>query len=372
MRKRILIVAAPFGYGPAARALLIADALSGLVDVTFLSRGDALRFIERHRPASAAVVDGVFEVAFPERADLAGFDSFVSVGNEPAVRHLIRQGLALRTIFVDSIVAWRNASAADAFDAEILAYLAQDFPGVEDCVHQCRARHVEVTAPIVWAGRRIVRDPRPAGICLHLGGVTSPLVSWDRVRPSVEIMVERTRALASRSGRTLTVIGSEHLGTLAGADGDSLRIIPQASPIEAAAHVARAEVLVSTPGIGAIYEALELAVPVILLPPMNSTQLHQYGVYTGLGLAGTIAADEFAHLRDAAQSVPWSRQTAFCVAWLARNRAPALAWLAAHLERLLHPGTGEAASGLLLQRQSAMRATFSAVDALERLRVLVA
>ena len=49
MSDRVLIIAAPFGYGPAARALLLANALADLAAVTLLSSRDAYRFIAQHR-----------------------------------------------------------------------------------------------------------------------------------------------------------------------------------------------------------------------------------------------------------------------------------------------------------------------------------
>ena len=41
MKKNVLIIAAPFGFGPASKALLIADALKGDANISILTDGDA-------------------------------------------------------------------------------------------------------------------------------------------------------------------------------------------------------------------------------------------------------------------------------------------------------------------------------------------
>ena len=136
MRNRVLIIAAPFGYGPAARAMLIASALADLATVTLLSSRDAYRFIVRHRAPPVRCLEGIFSRLFPSREALAEFDTFISINNDPAVRHLIAAGLAERTIFVDSILPWRAAREAAGFTQPIGAYVAQDFPGAKSTCHE--------------------------------------------------------------------------------------------------------------------------------------------------------------------------------------------------------------------------------------------
>lgn len=359
MRKKLLIVAAPFGYGPAARALLLARGLADTADVTILSFGDAYRFIDRFKPGAVACREGGFRAAFPRAAELAPFTLVVSVNNEPAVHHLIELDLAARTVFVDSILPWRAAHSPITFAAPLCAYLVQDFPGVEASLAACHAHIVERVAPMVWSGAGAggaggagaSRQPPLGHVTLHLGGVTSPLVTWAMLRQPIEQIFLRTHELTRRFGRRLSVIGSRHLATLTPANADDVVIRADISPPETAELLGQSELLLSTPGIGAIFEAMTGGVPTLVLPPMNSTQLLQYGVFTDRGLPGAMSDSVAAGMRQQAAALPWGQQTAYCIEFLHRHLADSLAEVPRHLERLWSPG------GETLRHQTASAGT---------------
>ncbi|MDO8419517.1 MAG: hypothetical protein Q7S90_05715 [Rubrivivax sp.] len=390
MRKNVLIVAAPFGYGPVARALLVAQALADVADITILSSGDAYRFATRFMRGPIVGREGVFRSVYADAADLAPFDLFISINNDPAVHHLVHMGLEARTVFVDSILAWRSVNSPVRFRKPILGYLAQDFPGVASGLADCQAQIVELTAPMVWNSPAVerARPPRasPAtgddrgctrvapvslqqrrAVTLHLGGVTSPLVSWEMLRRPIEAIFRRSVALARRHGRRLVVVGNRHLGDLSVGDGD-VEILGDVSPPEAAALVGDSEILLSTPGIGAVYEALACRVPVILLPPMNSTQLIQYGVFAQRGFPGSMHARAGAALLQAATSIPWDRQTAYSIDFLSRNLSAALAELPRQMARLLGDDTGATARQEALRVQADFLGALSRTSAVEIMR----
>lgn len=381
--RRILIIAAPFGYGPAARALLIATALTDLAEVTVLSSRDAYRFIALNRAPQVRCREGIFSRLFPGRDALAEFDLFISINNDPAVRHLVAAGLAERAIFVDSILPWRAAGAAAGFGQPIGAYLVQDFPGASRLLGTCRAHRVELTAPIVWprdTGGTVARPPRHEGarlrrLVLHFGGITSPLVPWEVIRRPIEGMANLVADAARRHERELVVLGSRHLGSLplpSNAPSDSgIRVVAQASPAEAAALVEGAELLVTTPGIGMVYEAMAREVPTVLLPPVNSTQLHQYAVLTAFGYPGAMSERAASALQGATTDAPWDGQTVLAVRWLQANLAEALAALPSALDCLLADRGGSAVREAVLGRQRRLRESLSRRDAVELLRELV-
>lgn len=346
MRRSVLIIAAPFGYGPAARALLVAQGLVDVADVTILSARDAYRFVERHKPDGVACRKGVFRKLFLSANDLAAFDLFISINNEPAVLHLLDLGLAARTVFIDSVLPWRAASHPPESREPILSYLVQDFPGVRAHLAQCQAQTVALTAPMLWSKPHDgVRPPRPKGqVTLHVGGVTSPLVSWDMLRGPIEGFLARAHALTHSFGRRLVVIGSRHLGQWTQANAPDVAILGDISPPETAALIGRSEVLLSTPGIGAIYEAMASAVPVVVFPPTNSTQVLQYAVYTDAGLPGTMAEPASKALRQNAAGLPWQQQTTYSIDFLHHHLAACLSELPRHLELLLAPGRSASGS----------------------------
>ncbi len=372
--KNIMIAAAPFGYGPAARALLIADALAARGSVTLFTNRDAMRFVRRHADPAVTCIEGVFHRSFASAAELGRFDRFISVNNEPAVHHLIAHGLAGRTVFVDSLLEWRALSGSGAFGEAILGYLVQDFPGAAARLGACRARHVALTAPMVWnaSTRCRVADTAARGVVLHLGGVTSPLVGWDALREPIATIVDQAWRISSRHGRSLTVVGSRHLASLASDDPAGPRILAESSPWDTASLICGSELLLTTPGIGAVYEAITRAVPIVMLPATNSTQLRHYGVYADSGFAGSIPDAARERLRSAADAMPWERQTAFSVGWLRANPALALGRLREHVDSVLQPETdGGAARALMLRRQSEFLAALSSASAIEQLEQLL-
>lgn len=326
MKKNILVIAAPFGYGPASIALLIADALAEGANVTILSNRDAYQFVDKYKKDGVRCREGVFGLAYSRLEDLAQFDSFISVSNEPAVHYLIQSGFSSRTVFVDCLLPWRSARSSGRFARNILAYLVQDYPGAARYLRECRADRVELTAPMVWnSGETGTRLGKEKSVIMQIGGVTSPLVSWEMIGKTIKEVIGGVIALSEQHGRHLTIIGSKHLNHIQTDRGREVSIRADVSPREAAALINSAELVLTTPGIGTIYEAIVCGTPVVLLPPMNSTQLSQYGVFTGSGFPGLINCRDFAEMFEKTLNISWDKQTAYTIEWLNMNSSGVLA-----------------------------------------------
>jgi hypothetical protein len=97
MKPRVLIVAAPFGFGPAAKALILAHGLKDLADLTLFADREAWAFMDRHKPLTVASRCGIFGQVFSDRAALQEYDQIVSINHVPALVHLQALGLAKRT-----------------------------------------------------------------------------------------------------------------------------------------------------------------------------------------------------------------------------------------------------------------------------------
>jgi UDP-N-acetylglucosamine transferase subunit ALG13 len=160
-------------------------------------------------------------------------------------------------------------------------------------------------------------------VVLHLGGMTSPLASWADISGSVAALVQSVIDAVATQGQALTVMGSPHLAGL-GLGGGPVTVLGDISPERAAQLIAGASVLITTPGIGAIFEALSQDTPVILLPPMNSTQLMHHQVLTGAGLHDLLSPAHAARLTALAGTLDWTQQTQLCLALL-RQVGPQLA-----------------------------------------------
>lgn len=370
MRPRLLVLAAPFGYGPASKALMVAKALSDEWEVTIFSARDAMRFIDRFRPQGVHCLGGVFQRALPGEAEMRAFDAFVSINNEPAVHHLVSHGQAGRTVFLDSILPWRSIHSPVGFGQSIRAYLVQDFPGADRCLHLCHAEVVRLTAPMVWtpATKKEITQP-PGHVIVHLGGVTSPLVDWAMLDKPIAAIIKDVTGVAARYRRQVKVVGSRHLASMSSTD-PLTALLGEVNPPEMVDLMQASDVLVTTPGLGAIYEAMACRVPVLVLPPMNSTQLHQYIEFTSRGFSGSCGSAYRRVLATAAQSVRWDRQTAFCIDGLSRRLPEALAELPSSLDALLGSGA-EAARGAALGRQDAFIGGLSQVGAIDAIRELL-
>jgi hypothetical protein len=368
--KKILIVAAPFGYGPVVKALLIADDLAAIAEVTIFSSRDAYQFVDRYKGSGVCCKEGIFQSEFSTKEDLARFDYFISINHEPAVHYLIEQGLALRTIFVDSILPWRSRNGTVGFAQSILAYLVQDFPDVASNLVACRANTVELIAPMVWQKSRDDVPSRDVSrkVILHVGGVTSPLVRWEKLQKPIEEIVRKTVQSVLHSRASITVIGSRHLSSMAWEQDASVTVLGDVSPPESAALIADADLLITTPGIGAVYEALAVGVPIILLPPMNSTQLLQYGVLTTRGFLGSIDAIPAADLLKKAETFSWDMQTAFVIQWLNRNVDIAISGFVGDIEQMLDTESDGTRRTEVLANQSVFFNSLSNNDAMLAIR----
>lgn len=310
MKPNVLIVAAPFGFGPAARSLNLAEGLKDVAQLFFFSDGDAYRFIEKHKPEASSCVKGIFAQTFPSPESLTRYDLFICVNQAPAFEHLSKLGRANQTVFLDSLLRWRT-EVAGATPKGGLAYLAEDYPGAAQYLDKSAAQRVELIAPLVWPSR--YNSPvRRGGITLHLGGATSPLAPWEVLAGAIESAARRVAELAREHGSAVTIIGSAHLKRLPPL-GDDVTVLGDVSPELSATLIGNSVLLATTPGIGAVNEALARDTPIVLLPPMNSTQLAHYEVLSDCGIAGVLQPDIARRMIQTAKKLPWDQQTRLCL-----------------------------------------------------------
>ncbi len=369
MKSAVLIIAAPFGFGPAAKALIIEAALRDIAHVTFSADGDAAAFLERHQQSGAICIKGRFSSVFSDPRMLEAFDWIISVNHEPAISHLGRLGLAGRGVFVDSLLAWRSPSAPVEMPPGLSAYLVQDYPGAGALLTRCHARTVALTSPIIWPleGNE---TPRPrAGITLHFGGIISPIATWESVAPAVLHIAREVVALARRCRTDLTILGSARLRELP-LTADNVRVLGDVSPAESARQIASALLVVSTPGIGAVYEAITHDTPVVVLPAMNSTQMHHYRVLTRHSIPGAAHPDLMTRVFAIAAKVSWDQQTRLCLKILQDFPVPALSQLTQICLPLVESDADPQVRERHLDSQRTLLATLSKTDPIKLLRRL--
>jgi hypothetical protein len=366
LKRNVLIVAAPFGFGPAARSLIVAEGLKDVADVSFFSDGDAHRFIEKYKPATSSCASGIFAQTFQNPGALQQFDLFICVNQAPAFEHLGKLGRADRTVFLDSILRWRTEVAGTLVTGG-LAYLAEDYPGAEPHLDRGAAQRVELTAPLVWPSERTPSGER-RGITLHLGGATSPLAPWEAMARPIEMLAKHAADLARRHDTSLTVIGSAHLKRLPPL-GDGVTVLGDVSPERAASLIGNSVLLVSTPGVGAVNEAIARATPIALLSPMSSTQLLHYNVLTQHGVSGVLEPDLVRRMSEITRTLSWTQQTQFCLKLWSEQTARLLMQMPRVLGDLLNNETLEVRNRALSAQRSILAGLSrrSAIDVIKDL-----
>ena len=180
--RRILIIAAPFGFGPSSKALILAEYLRGRFQVSISSMGSAVEFLQENVPEGVNIVQGMFRNVFPTRETLIGFDAFISVNQVPALQHLATLGFAEKSVFVNSISQWRAESEPSSLPEGLLAHIVQDEfsdPASDRVLHPANA---VVTAPLLWPDEVRPDMGERQGVLVHTGGMTSPAAGVDLVR----------------------------------------------------------------------------------------------------------------------------------------------------------------------------------------------
>lgn len=317
--KKTLIVAAPFGYGPAAKAIHIAEHLAGRTDVTIVSAGDAYRLIRKYTDPSVTCLSGTFQSVF-ETYQLASHDVFISINNAPAVTYLADSGYQYRTVFIDSLLPWRVQNDPANWQLPIQAYLVEDFPGSEVFLSHCLAERVELVAPGFC--RRVYREPgtERGNITLALGGITSPLVTWEAAGIPVARIIEGVMDLSRQYGTPVTIIGSEHLRRFLDRENQDVEIMSAISPAQASKAISESGFIITTPGLGSVHQGIACDVPVLLLPPMNSTQLFHSRVFHRHKMPMTLASGPAVELFELSDIPSWHQQTRACIDWLHANQ----------------------------------------------------
>lgn len=209
------------------------------------------------------------------------FDAVLVVSNSANLETYATRGVPI--FFVD-ILFWlgdgKGPSRSRLFEAEF----AQAFPGVEE---RLSAPPDEMDISIIGPLIRETDAPTSArrGTVVHLGGARS---RW--IRPG-----ENTRYPAMVAGWLQGLLpdlappihlacGAEAAALIARESSTpGIEVGPLPQP-EFLRRVSQAQLYITTPGLGGLFEALTRRTPTLLLPPQNATQVLQLARYERLEL----------------------------------------------------------------------------------------
>lgn len=332
--RRVLIVAAPFGLGPASKALIIAEFLGSEHRVSFSCEEGPAGFVRANAPPGAEVLVGRFRERFESRESLAYFDAIISVNQVPALHHVCALGLAQRAIFVDSLAGWRAEAEPEGAPKGLLAHVIQD-----EIPDPAAPRHplppgAQLCAPLLWPSAQVPIVGERRGVIVHAGGMRPSGSSRAAVAAiATALIVPIVMHARSRREEVALLGNADVFGGLPQLPG--VTVLGSVSPAQALAAIGHAELLVTTPGIGAIYEAMSCRTPVLLLPPMNSTQARHARVLAGHGIPTVIGVRTLEQLGERLAALPWQHQTAALLGSLAQHAGQLSVRARATLDRML-------------------------------------
>jgi len=269
----IAFEAVPFGFGPVAKLLAIAEGFNGECETTFVGSGCSLALA-----TDSQCFDRIMEVDTlkPEEHQetlarcLRGCTAVVSVMDPAFAAWTIARGL--RTVVVDSLFwmwdripePWHRAHAV----------VLQRFDGVEQRVESelCRPR-ARVVGPIL--SPKVGGWPQQEGqsntLLINLGGAEDPIStdSFLCARSMTHFLAQLD--VLETFGRKVLTVGPRQRGRLMPLAAEGLEVLTLDHDAFLQ-ELAGAQVLCTTPGLTVTFESFALGVPCVFLPPFNYSQ----------------------------------------------------------------------------------------------------
>lgn len=271
----------PFGYGPAAKLLVIARALKDRgLRLVFIGRGIALELASR----TGQMFDEILcsEAPHEVQAVVGRAAAVLSVMDRELAQVATASGAPLYV--VDSLL-WMRDAVPPAFRGAS-RYWAQDFLGLREIQGDYQPAP-SIVGPIVslGAGRR---DPAPERLLVNLGGCEAPDGADASVRAYANFVVGGLLGspLAERfAGRSTVIAGARCIEALqaryAGRDVEFVSLSHEA----ALERLAGASLVMTSPGLTMMFESFQHGVPTFFLPPQNYSQWCTLRLLRDAGLA---------------------------------------------------------------------------------------
>ncbi len=276
----------PFGYGPAAKLVTLAERLRNDWRLVFAGRGTALELVSRS-------------------PDL--FDEIVAApANDPSIEDWGAQAWGVLSLMdreagelatrlrkplfvVDSLLWMRPATPRPLRTARV--YWAQNFPGLAPEAYQPRPRLV---GPVVADGAPR-RKGDGSGLVVNLGGSAAPYDRQPLYEAYARFVLKAVvgAGLAARFGRVQVLGGAAVIASLGEWERHPGLTLASLSHQEAARQMAAAEAVLTAPGLTAILECFQQGTPTWFLLPQNYSQ---WWILQTLRAKG--AADDAFHWAD--------------------------------------------------------------------------
>ncbi len=288
MAKRLVCVASAFGYGPVSTLLAVAKPLKRLgYELVFVGRGLAQEFAA-HFPFDRVLTWKDASDQDQIEQELLRANGIVNV-SEPRLELVVRQ-IPIPHFYID-ILFWMW-SRLNPWTARADIYFIQNFSGVKDKLSEWRAnmRNPQIVGPIVdLPESRPSRGQEGSRLIINFGGLESSSLKEGQEFIYAHTLTRLLLPLLDRS-RFESILFTGNVSGMANLE----RQFPEKAGRIQFAHLSHetfvaqlgsAELLLSSPGLTATYEAFLLNAPVRFLPPQNYSQTLMLDYYGQSGLS---------------------------------------------------------------------------------------
>jgi len=278
--KTVVFTAAPYGYGPTAKAISIAEELIGECESIFVGMEPGVS-LARNSVFSRVIETADRDVWNSESLrTLAQADLLVSALDYRSLPLAAAHGVS--SVFIDTLLWLRDEPPPHTELAD--AYIAQRFfQTVRVSGEKLRHKLMEV-GPILpprLDDLRIPRVPTEAlDVVVNFGGLQSPAMrtcaDLDYISLTASIL---SLGLPKKCRVRFSV--PRYLQSIPNLHSDICGRFKIEFPTQNEFHALLEEcnLLITTPGLETVYEAAATGVPIIFLPPYNATQLLQNRIY---------------------------------------------------------------------------------------------
>jgi hypothetical protein len=274
--RRVGFVTDQWGYGPVVMAMAVAEELRGEAIRVYVGQGPGFELSRRASYERMVHIDAMADPVTEQlEAALLSCDVVVSVMNTRVARWAVQCGIPC--VYVDSLLWMWGAPPAVPPGVK---YFDEDWPGSAARLAEWRPHFhdPEIVGPLVRPPERERADGAdPDVVMINLGGLWCPLVDADTLLLYADTMVRCALAAVDRwTGRVVFTAGRHVIDRL---DRGALRAIRSDVEIVDLSHdayvaeLARAELLISSAGTHAIFEACAHGVPAIYVPGQNVSQV---------------------------------------------------------------------------------------------------
>jgi hypothetical protein len=304
MTKNVLIYSIPFGFGPAGKAIILANHLKKNYNVRIATFSHSLHLLKKSTNGISIFDCYSRNINEWDIALFDGVDTFISIMDLQVIRSVKIKYPHIKTIFVDSLFSWRMNESLGSLIEDIRFvdfYIAQYFPRIKNQFSTEKTfKNIYIVSPLIDRYCNFVNENKTNNnLLIHYGGVSSPIINFRQLLPFLEKTTE-TIIREFHKKIPLFFAGNielmKHLKIVFSEFSDVVFDCFEHNKFQKI--LSQSQVFITTPGVESAYESFFWEKPILFLPPINSTQLHQVGEFLDLGCLSTLTNLDIEELQN--------------------------------------------------------------------------